>query len=72
MKVLEQDMLLFCKDMNLLPLVFLRKIKAGGSLTGFETMKAIHLQIFSLNAKPQHKRRAKAVKCMLSDKEQED
>lgn len=56
MKVLEQDMLLFCRDITHYPIqsspsrVFLRKSKAGRSLTGFETMKVINLQIFSLNA----------------------
>lgn len=56
MKVLEQDMLLFCRDITHYPiqispsLVFLRKSKAGRSLTGFETMKVINSQIFSFNA----------------------
>lgn len=56
MKVLEQDMLLFCRDMTHYPthsppsLVFLRKSKIGRSLTGFETMKVTNSQIFNLNA----------------------
>lgn len=55
-KVLEQDMLLFCRDTTHYPnhsplsLVFLRKSKAGRSLTESETMKIINSQIFSLNA----------------------
>lgn len=56
MKVLEQDMLLFCRDMTHYPthsppsLVFLRKSKIGRSLIGFETMKLTNSQIFNLNA----------------------
>lgn len=56
-----------------LDLMFLRKSKAGSSLTGSQTVKVTHLQIFSLNATLQQRAlRAKVVQCMPKHKEQQD